>query len=44
MNINFYVINLDRSFERLELMSSQLSSQKIDLERIPAIDGMNKNK
>ena len=41
MNINFYVINLDRSFERLELMSSQLSSQKIDLERIPAIDGMN---
>ena len=43
MNINFYVINLDRSFERLELMSSQLSSQKIDLERIPAIDGMNIN-
>ena len=43
MNINFYVINLDRSFERLELMSSQLSSQKIDLERISAIDGMNIN-
>ena len=43
MNINFYVINLDRSTERLELISSQLSNQKINLKRIPAIDGIELN-
>ena len=43
MNINFYVINLDRSTERLELISSQLSNQKINIKRIPAIDGIELN-
>ena len=43
MNINFYVINLDRSTERLELISSQLSNQKINVKRIPAIDGIELN-
>jgi glycosyl transferase family 25 len=43
MNINFYVINLDRSTERLELISSQLSNQKINVKRIPAIDGIEIN-
>lgn len=43
MNIKFYVINLDRSHERLELITSQLSQQKIEIERISAIDGMELN-
>ena len=43
MNINFYVINLDRSTERLKLISSQLSNQKINIKRIPAIDGIELN-
>jgi len=43
MKIKFYVINLDRSYERLELISSQFSIQKIDIERISAIDGMKLN-
>jgi len=40
MEINFYVINLDKSQERLNLISSQFNAQKIYINRVPAIDGM----
>jgi glycosyl transferase, family 25 len=37
--IKVYVINLDRSPDRLSWMSSQLAELKIDMRRVPAIDG-----
>lgn len=34
-----YLINLDRSIERLSYMTSQLNRLRVDFERIPAVDG-----
>ena len=39
MSIKYYVINLDRSTDRLKSVSSQCEDQNINLERIPAYDG-----
>lgn len=39
MDIKYYVINLDRSKERLNNILSQFSLQKLDLEKVNAIDG-----
>lgn len=37
--MNVYVINLERSPERLEFIRQRLKSLKIDFKRIDAIDG-----
>ena len=39
MSIKYYVINLDRSTDRLKSVTSQCEDQNINLERIPAYDG-----
>jgi glycosyl transferase family 25 len=39
MNIRIYAINLDRSTERWEALSSQAAGMGLDLVRIPGIDG-----
>ena len=39
MKLKTYVINLNRSPERLEFMSNQLSHANISFEKIEAIDG-----
>ena len=39
MSIKYYVINLDRSTDRLKSVTSQCEDQNIILERIPAYDG-----
>lgn len=43
MEIKFFVINLDKSPERLSLISSQFHAQKLNINRVPAIDGMEIN-
>ena len=39
MKIKYYVINLDRSPERLSNISAQCKKYNIDFVRIPAFDG-----
>lgn len=39
MNIRIYAINLDRSIERWDALSSQAADMSLDLLRIPGIDG-----
>lgn len=38
-NLVVYVINLDRSVDRLNVISAQLSAQQLAFVRIPAVDG-----
>lgn len=34
-----YLVNMDRSKERLEIMSQRLAALGINFERVPAVDG-----
>ena len=43
MDTKYYVINLDRSEERLRDISLQFSKQSLELERVVAVDGLSLN-